>query len=159
MNCKPPEMERPLAQKARLLLPKWKSGLLSLCVAAVLTGCSVGFISAAASEAAGAETAPAIGAQNSQAAPAAQEEAEHGLPQKAVEIARPFGFPITNSMVVSWIVALCLIVFAQYATRKMTQVSVKDTVRGFKEILEGKHDQVPEGNFYMKGGIEEVTQG
>ena len=48
--------------------------------------------------------------------------AEHGLPEKAVEIARPFGFPITNSMVVTWIVAICLIVFAQLATRKMTAV-------------------------------------
>ena len=47
---------------------------------------------------------------------------EHGLPQKAVEIARPFGFPITNSMVVTWIVAIGLIVFAQVATRRMTQV-------------------------------------
>jgi len=36
------------------------------------------------------------------------------------------------------------------------QVSLADTVRGFKEILEGKHDDVPEGNFYMKGAIEEV---
>src|SRR5271170_1856727 len=36
------------------------------------------------------------------------------------------------------------------------QVSPADTVRGFKEILEGKHDDVPEGNFYMKGGIEEI---
>jgi F-type H+-transporting ATPase subunit a len=47
---------------------------------------------------------------------------EHGLPAKAVEIARPFGFPITNSMVVSWIVALGLIVFAQIATRNMKKV-------------------------------------
>ena len=47
---------------------------------------------------------------------------EHGLPQKAVEIARPFGFPITNSMVVTWVVAIGLIVFAQVATRRMTQV-------------------------------------
>ena len=45
-------------------------------------------------------------------------EQEHGLSQKAVEIARPFGFPITNSMVVTWIVAVGLIVFAQLATRK-----------------------------------------
>ena len=37
-------------------------------------------------------------------------------------------------------------------------VSVADTVRGFKEILDGKHDAVPEGNFYMKGGIEEIAQ-
>src|SRR5512135_1097285 len=36
------------------------------------------------------------------------------------------------------------------------QVQVADTVRGFKEILDGKHDEVPEGNFYKKGGIEEI---
>src|SRR5438477_3999610 len=47
---------------------------------------------------------------------------EHGLSQKAVEIARPLGFPITNSMVVTWIVAVGLIVFAQSATRTMKQV-------------------------------------
>jgi F-type H+/Na+-transporting ATPase subunit beta len=35
-------------------------------------------------------------------------------------------------------------------------VAVADTMRGFKEILDGKHDDVPEQNFYMKGGIEEV---
>jgi len=35
-------------------------------------------------------------------------------------------------------------------------VSVKDTVRGFKMILDGKLDDVPEGDFYMKGGIDEV---
>jgi hypothetical protein len=46
---------------------------------------------------------------------------EHGLSQKAVEIARPFGFPITNSMVVTWIAALCIVVFAQVATRSMKQ--------------------------------------
>ena len=50
------------------------------------------------------------------------EPAQHGLSQKAVEIARPFGFPITNSMVVSWIVAVGLIVFAQRSTRRMSQV-------------------------------------
>jgi F-type H+-transporting ATPase subunit a len=50
------------------------------------------------------------------------EPVEHGLSQKAVELARPFGFPITNSMVVTWIVALGLIVFAQAATRRMAQV-------------------------------------
>ena len=50
------------------------------------------------------------------------EPEEHGLPQKAVEIARPFGFPITNSMVVSWIVAVGLIIFARLATRDMKRV-------------------------------------
>ena len=33
---------------------------------------------------------------------------------------------------------------------------VEDTVRGFKEICEGKHDEAPEQAFYMVGGIEEV---
>lgn len=36
------------------------------------------------------------------------------------------------------------------------QVPVAETVRGFKEILEGKHDAAAEGDFYMKGGIDEV---
>lgn len=35
-------------------------------------------------------------------------------------------------------------------------VKVEDTVRGFKEILDGKHDDVPEQAFYMKGSIDEV---
>ncbi len=35
-------------------------------------------------------------------------------------------------------------------------VSIKETVRGFKEILDGKHDDVGETNFYMKGGIEMI---
>jgi F-type H+-transporting ATPase subunit beta len=35
-------------------------------------------------------------------------------------------------------------------------VSLKDTIKGFKEILEGKHDDKPESAFYLKGGIEEV---
>jgi nicotinate-nucleotide pyrophosphorylase (carboxylating) len=34
-----------------------------------------------------------------------------------------------------------------------------ETIRGFKEILEGKHDDVPESNFYMKGGIDMVKEG
>jgi F-type H+-transporting ATPase subunit beta len=43
-----------------------------------------------------------------------------------------------------------------FTGREGKQVPVDGTLRGFKEILEGKHDDVPEGNFYMKGGIEEV---
>ena len=35
-------------------------------------------------------------------------------------------------------------------------VSLKDTVAGFKEILEGKHDDKPESAFYMKGSIKDV---
>ena len=36
------------------------------------------------------------------------------------------------------------------------QVPLKETIRGFKEILDGKHDDVPETAFYMKGGIDMV---
>jgi F-type H+-transporting ATPase subunit beta len=45
-----------------------------------------------------------------------------------------------------------------FTGREGKQVPVADTVRGFKEILEGKHDDVAEGNFYMKGPIEEIRQ-
>jgi F-type H+-transporting ATPase subunit beta len=37
-------------------------------------------------------------------------------------------------------------------------VKIEETVRGFKEICEGKHDDIPEQAFYMKGGIEEVVE-
>ena len=37
---------------------------------------------------------------------------------------------------------------------------VADTVRGFKEILEGKHDDVPEGNaLHEEGAVEEIREG
>jgi F-type H+-transporting ATPase subunit beta len=37
-------------------------------------------------------------------------------------------------------------------------VPVKETIRGFREIIEGKHDDLPEAAFYMVGGIEEARQ-
>jgi F-type H+-transporting ATPase subunit beta len=37
-------------------------------------------------------------------------------------------------------------------------VKIEDTVKAFKEICEGKHDDIPEQAFYMKGGIEEVLE-
>jgi F-type H+-transporting ATPase subunit a len=67
---------------------------------------------------------PRPSASVSEASPPAQgpKIEEHSLPQKAVEIARPLGFPITNSMVVTWIVALGLVIFARLTTRDMKQV-------------------------------------
>ena len=38
-------------------------------------------------------------------------------------------------------------------------VPVEDTVRSFKEIVEGEHDDLPERAFYMKGSIDEVLEG
>jgi F-type H+-transporting ATPase subunit a len=79
----------------------------------------------------------------------ATSEPEHrGLSQKALEIGRVLGFPITNSMVVSWIVALGLIGFARIATRRMDQVPngaqnflewLVESLYGFLEGLIGKH--------------------
>ena len=37
-------------------------------------------------------------------------------------------------------------------------VPLKETVRGFKEILEGKHDDLAEGDFYMVGTIEQARE-
>ncbi len=83
------------------------------------------------------------------AAPALGAEAkEHGLPQSAVELARPFNFGITNSMVVTWLAAVGLIAFAQIATRRMKKVPVGaqnlwewlvESLYGFLEGVIGAH--------------------
>ncbi|HCC08320.1 MAG TPA: F0F1 ATP synthase subunit beta [Clostridiales bacterium] len=46
----------------------------------------------------------------------------------------------------------------QFTAMKGAYVPLKETVRGFKEILEGKHDSLPEQAFYMVGRIEEVIE-
>jgi F-type H+-transporting ATPase subunit beta len=46
----------------------------------------------------------------------------------------------------------------QFTGRPGKYVVVADTIRGFREIVEGKHDDVPEQAFYMVGGIEEVLE-
>ncbi len=45
-----------------------------------------------------------------------------------------------------------------FTGRKGKYVPVEETVRGFKEILEGKYDDLPEQAFYMVGNIEEVVE-
>jgi len=49
-------------------------------------------------------------------------------------------------------------VAAQFTGRDGKFVTVAETVRGFKEILDGKHDDLPEQAFYMVGGIDEVVE-
>lgn len=46
----------------------------------------------------------------------------------------------------------------QFTGREGKYVKVADTIRGFKELAEGKYDEIPEQAFYMKGGIEEVLE-
>ncbi len=49
-------------------------------------------------------------------------------------------------------------VAAQFTGKEGRYVKVEDTVRGFKEIIEGKHDDIPEQAFYMVGPIEEALE-
>ena len=114
----------PLPVERAAIRPGFRRKLRTLLIAAVLI-CS-GPHHALAMSAAG---------QTAQA-PVTPELEEHGPSQKAVEIARPFGFPITNSMVASWIVAVGLIVFAQVATRHMKLLP--DGIQNFWEwMVEG----------------------
>jgi F-type H+-transporting ATPase subunit a len=82
-----------------------------------------------------------------QAVPALAQHAgsaqKHGLSQSALDIARPLGIPITNSMIVTWAVALVLIAFSQFATRNMKLVPdgaqnfLEWVVEGLYGVLEG----------------------
>ena len=84
----------------------------------------------------------------------------HRLSQSAVEIARPFGFPVTNSMVVTWVVAIGLIVFAQWATRHMKEVPegsqnflewLVESLYGFLEGLLG--ESLAKQTFWFFGSV------
>ena len=135
------------AQRAGILL-KLNNKLAQVCFA-VFVGLSASLTFAAGAPPGGASatSASVVASQGSPEQgglpPATQEQEEHGLSQKAVEVARILGFPITNSMIVSWVVALSLIVFAQYATRNMKQVPegaqnfLEWLVEGLFKFLEG----------------------
>jgi len=49
-------------------------------------------------------------------------------------------------------------VAAEFTGKEGKFVKVEETIRGFKEIIEGKHDDLPEQAFYMVGGIEEAVE-
>jgi F-type H+-transporting ATPase subunit a len=74
--------------------------------------------------------------------------AEHSLSPKAGEIGRIYGLPVTNSMLVSWVVALGLILFVRVATRRMKPVPdgaqnllewVVESLYGLLEGILGAH--------------------
>ena len=46
----------------------------------------------------------------------------------------------------------------QFTGIKGKYVSLKDTVRSFQEVVDGKHDDIPEQAFYMQGSIEDVIE-
>jgi F-type H+-transporting ATPase subunit beta len=49
-------------------------------------------------------------------------------------------------------------VAAEFTGMEGKYVEIKDTIRGFDEIVEGKHDDLPEQAFYMCGSIEDVIE-
>ena len=46
----------------------------------------------------------------------------------------------------------------QFTNMEGKYVALKDTIKGFKEIIEGKHDDLPESAFYLMGTIEDVVE-
>ena len=48
-------------------------------------------------------------------------------------------------------------VATQFTGMEGKYVPISETIRGFKEILEGKHDEIPEGYFLNAGSIDEVV--
>jgi F-type H+-transporting ATPase subunit beta len=46
----------------------------------------------------------------------------------------------------------------QFTGFKGAYVKLADTIKGFKEICDGKHDDIPEQAFYMKGTIDDVLE-
>jgi F-type H+-transporting ATPase subunit beta len=51
-----------------------------------------------------------------------------------------------------------MFVAEQFTGQAGKYVKIEDTVRGFKEIVDGKHDEVPEQAFYLVGTIEEAVE-
>ena len=51
-----------------------------------------------------------------------------------------------------------MFVAEQFTGRDGRYVKIEETVRGFREILDGKHDDLPEQAFYMVGTIEEAVE-
>ena len=49
-------------------------------------------------------------------------------------------------------------VAAQFTGKEGRYVKLEDTIKGFKEIIDGKHDAIPEACFYMVGGLDEALE-
>lgn len=65
---------------------------------------------------------------------------------------------VTRSRKIQKFLSQPMFVAEQFTGLQGKYVDIKDTVRGFQEILDGKHDNVPEQAFYMVGTIEEVLE-
>jgi F-type H+-transporting ATPase subunit a len=120
--------EFPACGNSRIVMQKLRTILLAVVLIAASLTMAMGAEHAAAS---------AISAE------AAGAHAEHGLSPSAAKITSIAGLPITNSMIVTWVVALALIVFTQMATRRMQPVPsgaqnfLEWLVEGLYGFLEG----------------------
>lgn len=128
-------LESPVRIRVLGMRAKWPL----LCTVALLLSLAAGFTWAI-------DTAPpsaSAASANTAVQETPPEPEAHGISQKAVEVARLRNFPITNSMILSWVVALGLIIFAQLATRHMQAVPtgaqnfLEWVVGGLYEFLEG----------------------
>jgi F-type H+-transporting ATPase subunit a len=127
-----------LGGPGRITVPGIRAEWLLCCIVVLLIALTARITWAA--DAAGSPSAPSP----EQTAPLSPPESEqHGISQKAVEVTRFLNFPITNSMILSWVVALGLIIFAQLATRKMQEIPsgaqnfLEWIVEGLYKFLEG----------------------
>jgi F-type H+-transporting ATPase subunit a len=118
------------------MLPEFRSAMRYSGATAIVIAVFLSVNLVSAMDARAETPSPLLAGAAEQISPAAiPGQEEHGLSQKALEITRVFGFPISNSMVVTWIVCLSLIVFAQAATRRMRQVP--NGAQNFLEWLVG----------------------
>jgi len=125
-----------VSEQGAEVLSKLKVELISLLLMALFLSLGAAWAFAVNAEPKIASTTRPTSAAPASTATATPEPEDRGPSQKPVEIARPFGFPISNSMVVSWFVAVGLIVFAQLATRHMKPVP--DGAQNFWEwLIEG----------------------
>jgi F-type H+-transporting ATPase subunit a len=118
------------------MLPEFRSAMRYSGATAIVIAVFLSVNLVSAMDARAETPSPLLAAAAEQISPAAiPGQEEHGLSQKALEITRVFGFPISNSMVVTWIVGLSLIGFAQAATQRMRQVP--NGAQNFLEWLVG----------------------
>ena len=74
------------------------------------------------------------------------------LPEEAAPVNAPFSYPKNSDSISSDGIA------EQFTGMEGKYVPLKETIRGFKEIIEGKHDDLPESAFLFVGTIEEAIE-
>ena len=63
---------------------------------------------------------------------------------------------VTRARKIQKFLSQAFFVAEQFTGTPGQYVPLAETIRGFKEILEGKHDELPEGAFYMVGTIDDA---